>query len=211
MRKFIITAEMRDLEKQVLQEEISYSRMIELLCEKAQQWHQKKLDGTLSIGQKVYHKDIYDGKELMEVVGIRKTQVELEGDYSGGTHNVCQKDWVSIEGIILQSSCSCDKGIINCPGCKDADELDKAKYICAGCKGKGIVTCGKCGGDGNDKSSFIKASAKSIAESRENAFLDMALKYMKEYESTPWWRFGKRSLAKSKWHSARECAVRFGL
>lgn len=52
------------------------------------------------IGNKVYHKDIYGGKELMEIVGIRKDTVELEGDYSGGTHNVCQKDWLPIEGLI---------------------------------------------------------------------------------------------------------------
>lgn len=28
------------------------------------------------------------------VVGIRKTTIEIEGDFSGGTHNVCQRDWV---------------------------------------------------------------------------------------------------------------------
>ena len=38
MRKFIITAEMRDLEKQVSLGEISYSRMIEILCEKADEY-----------------------------------------------------------------------------------------------------------------------------------------------------------------------------
>jgi len=36
MRKFIITAELRDLEKQVSLGEISYSRMIEILNEKAE-------------------------------------------------------------------------------------------------------------------------------------------------------------------------------
>ena len=34
MRKFIIVAEMRDLEKQLGREEISYSRMCEMLKEK---------------------------------------------------------------------------------------------------------------------------------------------------------------------------------
>jgi|TARA_R110000851_G_C12753114_1_gene532247 hypothetical protein len=29
-----------------------------------------------------------------EVVGIRKTTVEIQGDWSGGTHNVNQKGWV---------------------------------------------------------------------------------------------------------------------
>jgi hypothetical protein len=37
----------------------------------------------------------------MEIVGIRKDEVELEGDYSGGTHCVTQKDWLPIEGISL--------------------------------------------------------------------------------------------------------------
>ncbi len=42
MRKFIITAELRDLEKQVSLGEISYSRMIELLNEKADKWYHSK-------------------------------------------------------------------------------------------------------------------------------------------------------------------------
>ena len=54
----------------------------------------------IQLGTKVYHKDIYYGKELMEVVGIRKEEVELEGDFSGGTHNVCQKDWFNIKGLL---------------------------------------------------------------------------------------------------------------
>ena len=56
----------------------------------------------LELGMKVYHKDIYDGKEQMKIVGIRENEIELEGDYSGGTHNVCQKDWCSKEGILLK-------------------------------------------------------------------------------------------------------------
>ena len=56
---------------------------------------------NLQLGQKVFHNEIYNGKELMEVVGIRKKEVELEGDYSGGTHCVKQKSWLSIEGIVL--------------------------------------------------------------------------------------------------------------
>lgn len=53
----------------------------------------------LKIGQKVYHRDIYDHKELMEIVGLRKDEVELEGDYSGGTNNVTQKQWMPIKGV----------------------------------------------------------------------------------------------------------------
>lgn len=48
----------------------------------------------------VYHKEIYWGKEQMKIVGIREKEVELEGDFSGGTHNVCQKDWMPIKGLL---------------------------------------------------------------------------------------------------------------
>jgi len=34
---------------------------------------------NLELGQKVYHIYLYQGREQMEVVGIRKDQVELEG------------------------------------------------------------------------------------------------------------------------------------
>jgi hypothetical protein len=44
MAKFIITAELRELEKQVLLEEISYSRMIEILNEKAEKWCQDRIE-----------------------------------------------------------------------------------------------------------------------------------------------------------------------
>jgi hypothetical protein len=35
----------------------------------------------------VYVKELYEGREPFKIVGIRQNQVELEGDYSGGTHN----------------------------------------------------------------------------------------------------------------------------
>lgn len=53
----------------------------------------------LEIGQYVYHRDIYDHKEKLKVVGIREEEIELEGDYSGGTHMVCQKQWMPISGV----------------------------------------------------------------------------------------------------------------
>ena len=43
--------------------------------------------------------------------------------------------------------CSCDFGIIICPGCNGEKENEYGK--CAGCEGKGIRTCGKCGGLNN--------------------------------------------------------------
>jgi hypothetical protein len=57
----------------------------------------------LRINQLVYHKDVYNGHEQMKIVGLREEEVELEGDWSGGTHNVCQRDWMSIEGVILNT------------------------------------------------------------------------------------------------------------
>ena len=38
MKKFITVAEMRDLDQQLALEKISYSRMIEILNEKAEKW-----------------------------------------------------------------------------------------------------------------------------------------------------------------------------
>ena len=43
--------------------------------------------------------------------------------------------------------CSCDFGIIVCPGCNGEKEFLLGK--CAGCEGTGIRTCGKCGGLNN--------------------------------------------------------------
>lgn len=53
------------------------------------------------LGQEVYHKEIYDGNEKMKIVGIRENEVELEGDYSGGTHEVKQKGWFPITGLVI--------------------------------------------------------------------------------------------------------------
>lgn len=59
----------------------------------------KEVVSSPEMDMKVYHEGIYNGTELMEVVGIRKTEVELEGDYSGGTHKVTQKSWLPIKGM----------------------------------------------------------------------------------------------------------------
>lgn len=55
----------------------------------------------LNFDMVVYHQDIYWGNEPLTVVGIRKDQVELQGDYSGGTHGVSQKDWLPLNGVLL--------------------------------------------------------------------------------------------------------------
>ena len=56
----------------------------------------------LELGQIVYHNKIYWGTEPMKIVGLRENSVELEGDYSGGTHNVCQRSWMSMDGVLLE-------------------------------------------------------------------------------------------------------------
>jgi hypothetical protein len=36
--------------------------------------------------------DYYDN-EIFEIVNVRENEFELRGDWSGGTHNVCQTSW----------------------------------------------------------------------------------------------------------------------
>lgn len=43
----------------------------------------------------------YDHREIFKVVGIREHELELEGDWSGGIHNVCKKCWVPIDDCKL--------------------------------------------------------------------------------------------------------------
>lgn len=57
----------------------------------------------LQFDMTVYHTEIYWGREPMKVVGIRKDSVELEGDYSGGTHNVCQRSWMPLDGVLISA------------------------------------------------------------------------------------------------------------
>jgi len=57
----------------------------------------------IRLGQKVRHKEIYNGKETMEVAGIKKGEVLLKGDFSGGTHNVEQESWMPTNGLITQN------------------------------------------------------------------------------------------------------------
>lgn len=51
----------------------------------------------------VYVERIYYGHEPFKIVGIRENQVELEGDFSGGTHNVTQRDWFNDDECFLIS------------------------------------------------------------------------------------------------------------
>jgi hypothetical protein len=40
--------------------------------------------------------DYYDN-EIFEIVNVRENEFELRGDWSGGTHNVCQTSWYPAE------------------------------------------------------------------------------------------------------------------
>ena len=48
------------------------------------------------LGDKVYHH--CDAAPFI-VVGIRENEVEIKGDWSGGTHNIDEADWVNLESI----------------------------------------------------------------------------------------------------------------
>jgi hypothetical protein len=53
---------------------------------------------SINIGDIVYHRSVYEHREPLKVVGITEDKLLLEGDYSGGTHNVIQRDWLPIKG-----------------------------------------------------------------------------------------------------------------
>ena len=80
---------------------------------------------NISIGTyPVYSDKIYNGKEPMKVVGIRQSEIELEGDYSGGIHNVVQKGWEQMNDcFLIQGVCEeqlkpngCQIHNVNCCG-----------------------------------------------------------------------------------------------
>lgn len=53
----------------------------------------------ITLKDKVTHEMIYDHHEIFDVVGLREYEVELKGDFSGGTNNISQVSWVSRFGI----------------------------------------------------------------------------------------------------------------
>lgn len=53
---------------------------------------------SFRIGDVVYHREVYEHKEPLKIVGITEDKLLLEGDYSGGTHGVKQRSWLSIKG-----------------------------------------------------------------------------------------------------------------
>lgn len=55
----------------------------------------------LHIGQTVYHREVYNHREPLTIIGLTEDRVLLKGDFSGGTHNVTQQDWLPIKGLSL--------------------------------------------------------------------------------------------------------------
>jgi hypothetical protein len=43
---------------------------------------------NLRIGQLVYHSMFYNGKKQAKIVGITQSEVELQGDFEGGTYPI---------------------------------------------------------------------------------------------------------------------------
>jgi hypothetical protein len=54
---------------------------------------------SFKMWQTVYHREVYEHKEPLKIVGITEDKLFLEGDYSGGTNNVCQRSWLPIKGV----------------------------------------------------------------------------------------------------------------
>lgn len=67
----------------------------------------------------VYHEDVCGGKKKLKIVGVRKHEVELEYGSNVHTdiHNLSNKDWFSINGVIpvVKDWCSYYNGSCNLP------------------------------------------------------------------------------------------------
>lgn len=85
---------------------------------------------NFKVGDIVYHTSVYQYKEPLKVVGITQDKLLLEGDFSGGTHNICQQDWLPIQGVskvynfsfkakAREMAIAIDTLAIPCVGCED--------------------------------------------------------------------------------------------
>lgn len=54
---------------------------------------------SFQIGEIVYHRSVYEHKEPLKIVGILEDKLILEGDFSGGVNNVCQRQELPIKGV----------------------------------------------------------------------------------------------------------------
>lgn len=72
----------------------------DLVCKKDSLKTDEETPGKFQLDDMVVNPEVYYGNEKFKVVGIRKDEIELEGDWSGGTNAVCEKCWMKIEGWI---------------------------------------------------------------------------------------------------------------
>lgn len=89
----------------------------------------ENISNNFSIGEKVYHRSVYEHKEALKVVGILEDKLLLEGDFSGGTHNVCQREWLPIKGTSRIYNHA-----FKVKARKDAIAIETLAIPCAGCK-----------------------------------------------------------------------------
>lgn len=88
---------------------------------------QKKNFNSLKIGDIVYHREVYQHKEALKIVAITEDKLLLEGDYSGGTHNVIQRCWLPLKGTSLIHNHA-----FKLKARKDAITIDTLAIPCAG-------------------------------------------------------------------------------
>jgi hypothetical protein len=79
-----------------------YSKMFNLWLKNSD--YGKKYKEHYHIGDRVTTEYYYHG-ETFTVVGIRENELELRGDWSGGTHNVDQSSWYPIEKCKRKLNC----------------------------------------------------------------------------------------------------------
>ena len=93
------------------------------------------------------HLDLYgvDAEGDLHMITIDHIKPKSKGgkDHVSNYQPMCMA-CNTIKADKWEDGCSCDNGVIVCPGC-NGDENIKG-LGCAGCKGKGVRTCGKCGG-----------------------------------------------------------------
>ncbi len=105
-----------------------------------------------NLGDKVYYPS--DAAPFV-VVGIRKDSIEIEGDFSGGTHNVCQRSWVPISDV---KPFDYSKTKVYESGRQSlATSPPTGQWLCKKCNGYGVVNepgkpekhdCAYCNGTG---------------------------------------------------------------
>lgn len=88
------------------------------------------MNNDFKLGQTVYHRSVYEHKEPLKIVGILEDKLLLEGDYSGGTNNVIQRDWLPIKGTsrihnhaykerMRKEAIAIETLVTPCAGCQD--------------------------------------------------------------------------------------------